>query len=86
MKIEAVKAAKGKAESLAGAINQSIGKALHIQELNDYRPMQGKISGISNTIQIRGNSSLYGSQATEPIIEFGKLYLEYSIVAKFSLE
>ena len=86
VKIEAVKAAKVKANSLAGAIDQTVGKALHIQEIDDLRALQGNIPGVSNTIMIRGSSSLYGSHAPEPIIEFGKINLEYKILAKFKLE
>lgn len=86
VKVEAIKAAKVKAESLAGAIEQRIGKALLIQEIDDLRTLQGNMPGLSNTIMIRGSSSLYGSRAPEPIIEFGKLNLEYKILAKFKLE
>ena len=86
VKIEAVKAAKVKAKSLAGAIDQTIGKALLIQEIDDLRTLQGYNPGVSNTIMIRGSSSLYGSRAPEPIIEFGKINLEYKILAKFKLE
>lgn len=86
VKIEAVKAAKVKAESLAGAIDQTTGKALLIQEMDDLRTLQGNVAGVSNTIMIRGSSSLYGSRAPEPLIEFGKIHLEYKILAKFKLE
>jgi len=41
---------------------------------------------LSNSIMIRGNSSLYQNMDQEPIIEFGKINLEYEIVAKFQLE
>ena len=86
VKIEAVKAAKVKAKSLAEAIDQTIGKALLIQEMDDLRTLQGNLPGVSNTIMIRGSSSLYGSRVPEPIIEFGKIKLEYKILAKFKLE
>jgi hypothetical protein len=86
VKIDAVKAAKVKAEYLAGAIDQRIGKAILIQEMGDLRALQGNVAGVSNTIMIRGSSSLYGSRAPEPIIEFGKINLEYKIIAKFKLE
>lgn len=86
VKIEAVKAANVKAKALAGAIDQTIGKALLIQEIDELRTFQGSNPGVANTIMIRGNSSLYGSRAPEPIIEFGKIHLEYKIQAKFKLE
>lgn len=86
VKIEAVKAAKVKAEALAGAIDQTIGKALFIQEIEDLGTFQGYKSSVANSIMIRGKSSLYGSRAPEPLIEFGKIHLEYIIQAKFKLE
>jgi uncharacterized protein YggE len=86
VKIEAVKAAKVKAIFLAGAIDQKIGKAIHIQEVGDFKPMNGYMPELSNTIMIRGNSSLYESKDKEPIIEFGKINLQYEIEAKFKLE
>ncbi|MCG8309066.1 MAG: SIMPL domain-containing protein [Cytophagales bacterium] len=85
VKIEAIKTAKAKAESLATAIDQTIGKAIHIQEIDDLRTLQGKVPEVSNIV-IRGNSSLYGSRAPEPEIEFGEINLEYRILAKFKLE
>ena len=45
VKIEAVKAAKVKAEALAGAIDQTIGKALLIEEIDDIRTYQGNNPG-----------------------------------------
>jgi hypothetical protein len=86
VKIEAVKTAKAKAEYLAGAIDQTIGKAILIQEIGEPRALTGSVAGVSNTIMIRGSSSLYGSRAPDPIIEFGKIHLEYKISAKFKLE
>ena len=85
MKIEAIKAAKAKAEALASAIGQKIGKAIHIVELDGGRTYQGKLQGVSNIV-IRGNSSIYGSRAPEPLVEFGKILPEYKIAAKFRLE
>lgn len=85
VKIDAVKAAKEKAESLANAIGQDIGRAIYIQELERAAPT------VSNRILIRGasslsNSSLYGSRAPEPDIDFEKIILEYSIICRFELK
>ena len=84
-KIDAIKAAKEKAESLATAIGQSTGRAIYIQELEGVAP------AVSNRIMIRGassisNSSLYGSRAPEPDIDFEKIRLEYSIICRFELK
>lgn len=83
VKINAIKAAKEKAQDLAIAIGQNIGRAIHIQEQeNNYR---GGTQGNANII-IRGANSLYGSRSTEPEIDFEKIRLEYSIVCKFELK
>jgi uncharacterized protein len=85
VKIDAVKAAKEKAESLAIAIGQNIGRAIYIQELEGVAPT------VSNRIVIRGanslsNSSIYGSRAPDPDIDFEKIRLEYSIICRFELK
>jgi uncharacterized protein len=85
VKINAIKAAKEKAESLTSALNQDIGRALYIQELennlNDNRN--------SNSIMIRGVSSgFYGSNAPSPALnfDFEKIKIEYSILCRFELK
>lgn len=82
VKLNAIKAAKEKAQDLAMAIGQNIGRAIHIQEQeNNYRGSTG-----NSNIIIRGANSLYGSQSTEPEIDFEKIRLEYSIICKFELK
>lgn len=85
VKIDAIKAAKEKAESLATAIGQSTGRAIYIKELEGVAP------SVSNRIIIRGASSvsassIYGSRAPEPEIDFEKIRLEYSIICRFELK
>jgi hypothetical protein len=84
VKIAAIKAAQEKAKALAQAINQDIGRAIYIQELETgFMPFQGKAAGIS----VRGyaNTVLDGSDAAEPDIEFEKIKLDYSVIARFEL-
>jgi uncharacterized protein len=86
VKIDAIKAAKKKAEYLTDAIGQSIGRAIFVQELlnNSYN---GGSPGSSNSIMIRGvSSNIYGSNASLPDIEFEKIKLEYSILCRFELK
>ncbi len=85
VKINAIKAAQEKASSLAIAINQTIGKAIYIQELeNNYvNSLSGKAAGI----QIRGANSFTSlSNSNEPDIEFEKIKLDYSIIVRFELK
>ncbi|HBH24539.1 MAG TPA: SIMPL domain-containing protein [Cytophagales bacterium] len=85
VKIEAVKAAKAKAEAMSNAIGQSAGRALYIEELNSVNRFQGYMPGVANTIMVRGTSEIYGNRSPGPIIEFGKLELEYKVMARFKL-
>jgi uncharacterized protein len=84
VKVGAIKAAREKAESLTNAIGQNIGRAIYVQELeNNHR---GGTPGTSNSIMIRGASSIYGSRAPEPEMDFEKIVLEYSIMCRFELK
>lgn len=78
VKIDAIRAAKEKAQALASAINQGIGRALYVQELNSK-------SFSSNRITLRGESSL-SPEKTVPDVDFEKIKLEYSILCRFELK
>ena len=86
VKINAVKAAKEKAKSIATAINEDIGKAIYIQELdnNFVSSLSGRVAGI----QVRGysNSVVSVGESQEPDIEFEKIKLDYSILVRFELK
>jgi uncharacterized protein len=82
VKIDAIKAAREKAEALVNAIAQNIGRAIYIQEVGNN--FYGGTAGESNSILIRGSSSLYGSE--KPEIDFEKIKLEYSIICRFELK
>jgi len=85
VKVNAIKAAKEKAESLTNAIGQTIGKAIFIQEIESRA---GYAPGASNTIMIRGMSSISGSNTNSPVldVDFEKIKIEYSILCKFELK
>ena len=84
VKINAIKAAKDKAESLTSSINQSIGKAIYIQEL-DNQYLNNYSHAVSN-VRIRGASSGYSNESSMPEIEFEKINLQYSILVRFELK
>jgi len=80
VKINAVKAAKAKAEYLTNAIGQGTGRALYIEEIEMpvYYPR-------SSNIMLRsapGEESI----AQVPDIEFDKIKLEYSVLVRFELK
>jgi hypothetical protein len=82
-KINAIKAAKDKAESLTKAINQNIGRALYIHE-NENNPPEYRTS---NSIRVRGMSSVaYDGVAKELDFDFEKIEIEYSILVRFELK
>lgn len=82
VKINAIKAAKDKAQALATAIDQSVGKALYVQELdNQFYP----VNAVSN-IAIRGSRAYGNATQGEPNIDFEKIKLEYSILVRFELK
>lgn len=82
VKIAAIKAAKEKAKELALAINQDIGRAIYIQEIEN--PSRA-VSASNIAIWGYTSSNIYGSRAPEPDIEFEKIKLEYNIVVRFEL-
>tara|TARA_R100001369_G_scaffold24862_1_gene45565 strand:- start:307 stop:1014 length:708 start_codon:yes stop_codon:yes gene_type:complete len=85
LKQKAVLKAKAQAESMLKPLNQNIGKALYISDLNlnITQLLQGKASGI----RIRGYSSNYKAEEYKPIdIEFEKIKIESAVTIKFGIE
>ena len=85
-KRKALKAAKEKANDYAKAINQTIGKALFIQELSTNNI--NSLNGNANGIMIRGYSSAYGARSKEYKIQdlnIKSITITASVMAKFSL-
>lgn len=85
VKIAAIKAAREKAKALAMAVNQDIGRAIYIQEIEPaigmYRSKAEGFyaKGVSNTI-------LSEADASESNAEFEKIHLEYSMIVRFELK
>lgn len=72
--------AKEKANLLVGALDQQVGKALHIQEFDNprvYRPQ-------AMEMKVRGTSSLDAQAAPE--FEFDKIRVDASIQVKFAID
>ena len=82
VKINATKAAKEKAELLSNAVNQTIGKALYIQELEQnlfQMPMSNRFLAMNKAVD-----SVTENQ--EPSLNFEKIKLEYSVLVRFELK
>ncbi|HEY5590602.1 MAG TPA: SIMPL domain-containing protein [Paludibacter sp.] len=89
VKINAIKAAKEKAESLSTSINQSIGKAIFVQEqdvnnLSINGALQGRLSGVR--IRETSSSIKYSSDSPDSGMEFEKINLNSSILVRFELK
>lgn len=79
-KMEAIKAAKAKAEYMLGAIGEKAGKPVFIQEIADENaPRPGSISNI------RSNASSDDSQDSTTLT-FSKIKLRYAVLARFEIE
>ena len=86
-KVDAIKAAKDKADYLLNAIGQRAGKAVLIQEVPDETPsrLAANYSNVtSNTIRL--SSGVLNSQDTDDALSFSQIRLRYVIVAKFEIE
>jgi len=86
-KMEAIRAAKAKAEYMLGAIGEKVGKAVFIQEVpeeNEPRPF-----GYTN-LAVNSNATSNGitanSQDSTSTLTFSKIKLRYAVVARFEIE
>jgi uncharacterized protein YggE len=84
-KMDAMKAAKDKADYLLGAIGQRAGKPVYIKEEPDETPRNFySANASSNSIS---NISISGaSSASDDSLSFSQVRLRYVIVAKFEIE
>lgn len=86
LKSKAILKAKRNAEKMVEPLNQKIGKAIYISDLETESitsQLQGKVAGV----QIRGYSSIYGSRAKEDIvIDFEKMKFSTKVKVKFTIE
>jgi len=93
VKVLAVKAAKEKAEALALALNQKIGKAIYVQEADNkvIQAMASRSSGSNVNIKYARDSlfdvdSKEKEKEDEIYIEFEKIKLESTFLVRFALE
>lgn len=83
VKVQAIQAAKDKATSLTNAIDQNIGNAIYIQELNNINNPQVAIPRFSNVALLV--DPFEAERDMEHNIKFEKIRLEYSILVRFEL-
>jgi len=93
VKILAVKAAKEKAEILAIALNQKIGKAIYVQESDNLSRntasnlVQARTTSVaSSNVTIRGISSAPSNESVNADVEFERIKIESTFLVRFALE
>lgn len=82
VKVNAIKAAKEKAQALAGAIGQTIGRAIYIQEMDvPYYQTEERNMNVMFKASPEG-----GMQDEQTNLEFEKIKLRYSVLVRFELK
>ena len=85
-KLNAIRTAKDKAQLLTSTINQTIGRAIYIQEIGNFIPYQGT-PGYGANMKIRGVGSINSTDDNEVYdLAVKKIKLEYSILVRFELK
>lgn len=86
-KMDAIRAAKEKADYLLGAIGQRAGKPVFIQEVPDETPAS-RFSANSNVSSnsFRVSAGVLNTQDTDDALSFTQIRLRYVISAKFEIE
>lgn len=86
-KMQAVKAAKAKAEYMLGAIGERVGKAVYVKEVedNDQRYISGGVLNVNG----RSNSNNFiadGQDTSTNVLTFSQIKLRYEVLARFEIE
>ena len=85
LKIQAVKAAKDKAQYLAGAINENIGVAITINEPNEY--YQPYYANMRSNVMMEAKSAMADqAPADQPQADFKKMKIRYDVTVVFELK
>lgn len=86
-KIEAIKAAKAKAEYLLAAIGQRTGSAVYIKEVEEESPryVSNGVLNYSNTTE-KSIGSSGGSDSQDSGLSFAPIKLRYVVLARFEIE
>ena len=84
LKIEAVKAAKEKAQYLAGAINENIGVAVTINEPGEF--YQPYFNDMASNRMMKAEMAQSASAPDQPQADFKKMKLRYDVSVVFELK
>lgn len=85
-KIEAMKAAKIKAEYMLGAIGEKIGGALYIKEIAD-EDSDGRLqSNYRSSNAVTSSFMVPSNPDSQSTLSFSKIKIRYSVLAKFEIQ
>lgn len=86
-KMEAVKAAKAKAEYMLEAIGEKLGKVIFIQEIIDYNNYQGYINRMQSG-ELSSNSmiTMHQELKTGETLGISQIKLKYNVLIKFEIK
>lgn len=87
-KMEAIKAAKAKAQYMLSAIGETLGGAIFIKEVEDETPGLFYPSSNSSNMTSNGRSVVGGAddQQTSDALSFAKIKLRYEVLARFEIK
>lgn len=86
LKMQAVKAAKEKADYLAAAIDEKIGVAVTINEPTEYYTPYYPMARSANVMMKAQAAGVEMADAAAPQVDFRKLKLKYDVMVVFSLK
>jgi hypothetical protein len=86
-KMEAVKAARAKAEYMLGAINERVGRTVFLQEVDEDTPRFISGGVLSNgRANFQSNVTATNTQDSGTTLAFSQIRLRYAVVARFEIE
>lgn len=83
-KMEAVKAAKAKAEYMLGAIGERVGKTVYMKEIEE--DSRRYPANFSNSNMVSNGRTTGSTDQQDAGLTFSKIKLRYEVVAKFEIE
>jgi uncharacterized protein len=91
VRINATKSAKEKAEGIAKALNQEIGRAIHISEQEPIMDFSRNDNALDRYYSLKATGAVHRSmdfqqEAESPIVNFETIKIEYNIFVKFELK
>ncbi len=86
-KMEAMRAAKAKAEYMLGAIGERVGKSVFIQEIPEEPLPRYTASGVLNNNYSNNSSNVVSTDSqSSTTLTFSKIKLRYVVLARFEIE